>query len=103
MVFEHLTYMLIPGHFAEFRLALDNEGLPARNAVFGKPFGIYVTEIGPLNEVTLITAFADQEDYRRKQSILTNSVEWRNFENKVRAGIAARSYKLVFPAPLMLA
>ncbi len=58
MIFEHLTYMLTPEYFAEFRNLLEKQGLPAREAVFGKPFGVYVTEIGPLNEITLITAFS---------------------------------------------
>lgn len=103
MIYEHLTYTLLPGHFTEFRSVLDQEGLPAREAVFGKPFGMYVTEIGPLNEVTLITVFADQDDYQRKQRALANSVKWRNFESKMQAGIVSRSDKLILPAPFVSA
>jgi hypothetical protein len=95
---EHLIYTLTPGYFAEFRNALEQQGLPAWEAVFGKPFGVYITEIGPLNEVTLITAFSDERDFERKQAVLGASAAWKNFEAEAQAGISARMAKLISPA-----
>lgn len=95
MIYEHLTFVLVPARVGAFREALERQVLPARELIFGRPFGVFVTEIGTLNEITIITTCADQEDYEGKQATLLTSKAWRNFEVNVRDAIVTRSNKLM--------
>jgi hypothetical protein len=100
VIFERLVYKLVPAQSAEFLRQFELV-MPVRRACLGNPFGVYTTEIGALNELTLITPFADPAALQRANSILHNREEWKNFESKTRADVLAKSSKIMSPARFM--
>lgn len=99
MIYEHRTYRLRNGSVPEYIRLVGEEGLAIQRRYLGQLVGYFTTEIGPLNEITHIWAFADHADRARRRAELMADPAWRAFLPKIQTLIEEGSNKILTPAP----
>jgi hypothetical protein len=78
MLIELRTYTLKPGTVATFVDFFEHHDLPFIVPIMGHPVGWYTTEIGPLNQVIQMWAFADFDDRERRREAVAKHPSWAN-------------------------
>ena len=78
-IVECRTYMLRPGTVDRFLDLYQRKGLPVQRKHLGDPVGYYYTEIGPLNQVVHMWAYASFEERTRKRKNLMDAPAWRAY------------------------
>ena len=99
MLIEHRTYTLKPGTIAQFVDFFEHHDLPFIVPIMGHPVGWYTTEIGPLNRVIQIWAFADFEDRDRRRAEVAAHQCWANHLATLEPLVVSQSSMLLRPAP----
>jgi len=98
MIYEHRTYRLKNGSIGEYLRLVGGEGIAIQRRHLGELVGYFTTEIGPLNEITHIWAYADLADRDRRRAALLTDPEWLAFLPKIQVLIEAGSNKILKPA-----
>lgn len=99
MIYEHRTYRLKNGSVSDYLRLVGGEGLPIQRRHLGQLVGYFTTEIGPLNEITHIWAFADLADRAARRASLMADPEWLGFLPKIQVLIEEGATKILTPAP----
>ncbi|MCM2484139.1 NIPSNAP family protein [Burkholderia glumae] len=84
MFVEQRTYTLVPGGVAEYLQLYAACGHAAQERALGTMVGCFATEIGPLNQLVYLWAFASLDDRSRRRALLMADPEFRTFRGKVR-------------------
>ncbi|MCM2494481.1 NIPSNAP family protein [Burkholderia glumae] len=84
MFVEQRTYTLVPGGVAEYLQLYAACGRAAQERALGTMVGCFATEIGPLNQLVYLWAFASLDDRSRRRALLMADPEFRTFRGKVR-------------------
>ncbi|QJP69790.1 NIPSNAP family protein [Burkholderia glumae] len=84
MFVEQRTYTLVPGGVAEYLQLYAACGRAAQERALGTMVGCFATEIGPLNQLVYLWAFASLDDRSRRRALLMVDPEFRTFRGKVR-------------------
>jgi hypothetical protein len=79
MIVDLRTYTMVPGRLAAWLKLYEAEGLPIHQRHLGKPVGVFTTEVGTLNQVVFIWAFADQADRERRRNALEADPDWASY------------------------
>jgi hypothetical protein len=97
MYIEIRTYRLRNGAIPEY-LAAVAEGIGIQRRHLGTLVGYYASEIGPINQIVHIWAFASLDDREARRARLNADPEWRAFLPRIRDLIEVAETKIMKPA-----
>lgn len=98
MFIEIRTYRLSNGSIPAY-LAAVSEGIAIQRRHLGTLVGYYSSEIGPINQVVHIWAFASLDDREARRARLNADPEWQAFLPRIRDLIEVAETKIMKPAP----
>ena len=98
MFIEIRTYRLRNGTIPAY-LAAVAEGIAIQRRHLGTLLGYYASEIGPINQIVHIWAFASLDDRDAHRTRLNADPEWIAFLPRIRDLIEAADTKFMKPAP----
>lgn len=99
MIVEHRTYTLKHGTMDDYLQRYRAHGLPVQMRHLGGLVGFYVSEIGPLNQVVHIWAYASLAERERRRGHLEADPEWTAFRQMNRGSFVAQEVKIMNVAP----
>ena len=97
MYIEIRTYRLRNGAIPEY-LAAVAEGIEIQRRHLGTLVGYYASEIGPINQIVHIWAFASLDDREARRAALMADPDWRAFLPRIRDLIEVAETKIMKPA-----
>ena len=98
MIYEIRTYRLANGSVPDYLRAVA-EGIAIQKRHLGTLVGYFYSEIGPLNEIVHIWAFAGLDDRERRRAALGADPEWQAFVPRIRDLIVSGDNKIMKAAP----
>lgn len=97
MFIEIRTYRLNNGAVPAY-LAAVAEGIAIQRRHLGALVGYYSSEIGPINQIVHIWAFASLDDREARRARLNADPEWQAFLPRIRDLIETAETKIMRPA-----
>ena len=98
MIYEMRTYGMKVGTVPVYLELVGEEGIQIQRGHLGDLVGYFSTEIGQLNEIVHIWAFADLADRAARRARLAADPRWQRFMPKIQALIQAMENKILLPA-----
>lgn len=98
MIYEERTYRLKTGTVPEYLRLVEEEGIAIQAGHLGRLIGYFSCDIGPLNQIVHIWAFASLEDRERRRAHLWADPAWQAFIPKIQALIETMECKILTPA-----
>ena len=98
MFIEIRTYRLKNGAIPAY-LAAVAEGIAIQRRHLGTLVGYYASEIGPINQIVHVWAFASLDDREARRSRLNADPDWIAFLPRIRDLIEVAETKIMKPAP----
>jgi hypothetical protein len=99
MLIEQITYVLHPGKAPVLIDAYEKEGLAVIKANLGRLIAFLQADVGGMDEVSHIWAFADGADRERRHEKLMADPAWRHFAQTYGHLLVSRRNQLWRPAP----
>lgn len=84
MFIEQRTYTLVPGGVAEYLRLYAACGRAPQEQALGTMVGCFATEVGPLNQLVYLWAFASLDERARRRAALLADPAFGVFRGKVR-------------------
>lgn len=84
MFIEQRTYTLVPGGVAEYLRLYAACGRAPQEQALGTMVGCFATEVGPLNQLVYLWAFASLDERARRRAALMADPAFSVFRGKVR-------------------
>jgi hypothetical protein len=98
MYYEIRTYRLKNGAIPEYLKVVEEEGIAIQKSHLGHLVGYFFSEIGPINEIVHIWAFASLDERQERRAALMADPAWRAFLPKIRDLIDVADNKIMKPA-----
>ena len=100
-IVECRTYGFRPGTVQAFLKRYQEKGYPVQRRILGEPVGYYYTEIGPLNQVVHMWAYASLAERTEKRQRLFADPAWRAYlqESAREDGLVSQETKILRRAP----
>ncbi len=98
MIYEMRTYRMRTGATPAYLKLVDEEGIAVQKSHLGHLVGYFFSDIGPLNEIVHIWAYADLNDRATRRAALLADARWQTFLPKIQALIEAMENKILLPA-----
>lgn len=98
MIYEIRTYRLRNGAVPEYLRAVE-DGIAIQRRHLGTLVGYYFSEVGPLNEIVHVWAYAGLDDRERRRAALGADPEWQAFLPRIRDLIVSGDNKIMKAAP----
>jgi len=98
MFVEQRLYTFAPGKGAEFNKLYEAEGRAPQERHLGAPVGYYYSEIGPLNQVMTLWAYATLNERVERRERLFKDPEWISFLQKARPLLVTQETRILTPA-----
>ena len=76
MIFDLRIYTFKPGMQNAWLAMYEKHAYPIQRRYLGKPVVFTTTEVGPLNQVVHLWAYADQAERERKRNAMQQDPEW---------------------------
>jgi len=95
MVYELRTYRLKTGTVPTYLRLVEDEGISIQKSHLGQLVGYFFSEIGPLNEIVHVWAYADLADRDRRRAALAADPRWQNFLPKIQTLIEVMDNKIL--------
>ena len=99
MIFEIRTYRLKTGATPAYLRLIGEECIAIQKKYLGNLFGYFHSDIGPLNEVVHIWAYADIADRERRREALLRDPTWLALLPRIQSHIETMENKIMKPAP----
>ncbi|GLS24149.1 NIPSNAP family protein [Labrys miyagiensis] len=97
MIYELRTYRLRTGTVPAYLKLVDEEGIAIQRGHLGQLVGYFFSEIGVLNEIVHIWAYADLNDRENRRAALAADPAWQDFLPKIQALIETMENKILKP------
>lgn len=97
MIYEMRTYRLRTGTAPAYVKFVGEEGIAIQKGHLGHLVGYFVSEIGPLNEIVHIWAYADLADRETRRAALAADPRWQDFLPKIQTLIEVMENKILKP------
>jgi hypothetical protein len=97
MIVEQRRYSLVPGGAAAYLRAWHATGRDPQVRHLGEPLGVYVVEVGALNTLVYLWAYADAADRERRRAALAADEEFARFRGSVRELMLAQHTEILIP------
>lgn len=98
MFYEIRTYRLKNGTVPQYLKVVEDEGIAIQKAHLGNLVGYFYSEIGTINEIVHIWAYASLDDREARRLKLAADPEWQAFLPKIRDLIEVAENKIMKPA-----
>lgn len=98
MYYEIRTYRLKNGAIPAYLKVVEEEGISIQKSHLGTLVGYFFSEIGPINEIVHIWAFASLDDREARRGRLMADPAWQAFLPKIRDLIEVAENKIMKPA-----
>ena len=98
MIYEMRTYRMKTGTIPAYLKLVADEGIAVQKNHLGRLVGYFASDIGPLNEIVHIWAFADLNDRATRRAALLADPRWQTFLPKIQALIEVMENKILLPA-----
>ena len=99
MIFEIRTYRLKTGAAPAYLRLIGEECIAIQRNYLGRLFGYFHSDIGPLNEIVHIWAYASLEDRERRREALLRDPDWLALLPRIQSHIETMENKIMKPAP----
>ena len=96
---EQRTYTLAVGQTAAYFKLYEAEGLPLQLEILQRLVGYYSVEVGTLNTVTHLWAYASQEERDSRRARLLAHPGWQAYWAQARSLIVSQRSTFLKPAP----
>lgn len=101
-IVEQRTYTLAVGQTAAYLKLYETEGLPVQLEILQHMVGYYSVEVGGLNTVTHLWAFASHDDRDARRARLQTHVGWQRYWAQVKPLIVSQHSTFLKPAPFFV-
>ena len=98
MFYEIRTYRLRNGTIPQYLKVVEEEGIAIQKSHLGNLVGYFYSEIGTINEIVHIWAYASLDDREARLQRLAADAEWQAFLPRNRDLIEAAENKIMKPA-----
>ena len=98
MIYEMRTYRMKIGTVPAYLKLVDEEGIAVQKSHLGQLVGYFFSEIGALNEIVHLWAYADLNDRDSRRAALAADPRWQVFLPKIQALIETMENKILKPA-----
>jgi hypothetical protein len=98
MFVEQRLYTFAPGKSGEFNALYEAEGREPQERHLGRPVGYYYSEIGPLNQVMTLWAYASLDQRVERRERLFQDPAWLSFLQKARPLVVTQETRILRPA-----
>ncbi len=98
MIYEMRTYRMKVGSVPAYLKLVEEDGIAVQKEHLGRLVGYFSSEIGPLNEIVHVWAYADLVDRAERRARLAADPRWRTFLPKIQAFIETMDNKILLPA-----
>jgi hypothetical protein len=98
MFYEVRTYRLKNGTVPIYLRVVEENGIAIQKKHLGELVGYFSSEIGPINEIVHIWAFASLDDREERRARLMADPDWQAFLPKIRDLIEVAENKIMKPA-----
>ncbi|MGY5779609.1 NIPSNAP family protein [Rhizobium sp. LEGMi135b] len=98
MFYEIRTYRLKNGTIPQYLKVVEEEGIAIQKAHLGNLVGYFSSEIGVINEIVHIWAYASLDDRAARRGRLAADPKWQAFLPKIRELIEVAENKIMKPA-----
>lgn len=99
MLVEQRVYTIKPGRVTEYLALYEREGFAVQCKHLGNPVGYYSSEVGELNQLIHMWAYADLGDRYERRRALFADPDWQRVVVKLYALIDRMENRLLLPAP----
>jgi hypothetical protein len=99
MIYEMRSYRMKVGTVPAYLKLVDEEGIAVQKSHLGQLVGYFFSDIGALNEIVHIWAYADLNDRESRRAALAAVARWQAFLPKIQALIESMENKILKPAP----
>jgi NIPSNAP len=99
VIYEMRTYRMKVGSVPAYLKLVEEEGIQIQTSRLGELVGYFSSEIGPLNEIVHIWAYADLADRAARRAALAEDPRWQNFMPKIQSLIHTMENKILLPTP----
>lgn len=99
MLYELRTYRLKVGALQAYIQAVNDEGLAIQKKHLGQLIGYFFTDIGPLNQIVHLWAFADANDRDARRTALLADPLWQAFLPRLQTLIEEMESRILRPTP----
>ncbi len=97
MIYEMRTYRMKVGSVPTYLKLVEEDGIAVQKSHLGQLVGYFSSEIGPLNEIVHIWAYADFADRTERRNRLAADPLWKEFLPKIQALIETMDNKILLP------
>ena len=99
MIVEERRYTFHPGTLAVFLDIYASEGLAVQRGHLPHLLGYYVSEVGPLNQITAHWGYPSFDAREKWRAALAADPRWVEFLSKVRPLMSHQECRILKPAP----
>lgn len=98
MYYEIRTYRIKTGAIPAYLKLVEDEGIALQKKYLGTLIGYFHSEIGPLNQIVHIWAYASLDEREERRQRLAQDAAWIAFAPKIQALLEEMESKIMKPA-----
>lgn len=98
MIVEERIYTCHVGKAQQYVQMYEAEGFAIQRPILGHLVGYFTTELGPLNQVVHMWAYASMADRAERRARLAADPAWKTYIAKVQPLVLTQENKILVPA-----
>ena len=83
MILEVRTYRVLPDKLGRWLALWESAALPVQSEIMGGFLGMYLTDIGPVNEVVHLWRFESLADREGRRARLEADPRWADYKGRI--------------------
>lgn len=95
MIIDHRTYQIVPRKMPEYMKAFMGMCVPINRKHFGPEVGIFVSEVGPQNQLIHMWRYEDYADFERKRKARDADPDWPAYLKATEGLLVSQETKLI--------
>lgn len=95
MIVDHRTYNINPRMTPKFMTVFMEIAVPIMTEYFGKPVGIYLTEVGPQNQLIHMWQYDNYGDMEIKRAARDKDPRWAEYLQKTEGLLVSQETILI--------
>ncbi len=95
MIIDHRTYNILPRLTSRYMEIFKTQCVPINRKYFGQEVGIYLTEVGPQNQLTHLWQYDDYADYEVKRKARDGDPDWPKYLKDTEGLLVSQETKLI--------
>ena len=99
MIVEMRTYTLALGATGRYFKLYAEKGLAVQTRILGRLVGYYAVEVGELNKVVHLWAYASMDERAKRRAELWSDPEWLAYVTEVGPLVVDQANQILTPAP----